>query len=76
MQGLHIPQRTIMTPGPVEVHPRVRQAMSNRMLGSLIRRSLPLWTRQWEGCGGFPTKNKWAFPVDGTSRAGKRLCAA
>nr|WP_269206667.1 alanine--glyoxylate aminotransferase family protein [Mammaliicoccus sciuri] len=60
-----------MTPGPVSVDPRVSQAMSNSILGqfdfefvnimnetmSLIRQS-------------FLTKNKWAFPIDGTSRAG------
>nr|WP_172968533.1 alanine--glyoxylate aminotransferase family protein [Mammaliicoccus sciuri] len=60
-----------MTPGPVSVDPRVSQAMSNSILGqfdyefvnimnetmSLIRQS-------------FLTENKWAFPIDGTSRAG------
>ncbi len=68
---LKVNKRLIMTPGPVSIDPRVSQAMSNSILGqfdfefvnimnetmSLIRQS-------------FLTKNKWAFPIDGTSRAG------
>ncbi|WP_240453053.1 pyridoxal-phosphate-dependent aminotransferase family protein [Mammaliicoccus sciuri] len=68
---LKVNKRLIMTPGPVSVDPSVSQAMSNSILGqfdfefvnimnetmSLIRQS-------------FLTKNKWAFPIDGTSRAG------
>lgn len=68
---LKVNKRLIMTPGPVSVDPRVSQAMSNSILGqfdfefvnimnetmSLIRQS-------------FLTKNKWEFPIDGTSRAG------
>lgn len=68
---LKVNKRLIMTPGPLSVDPRVSQAMSNSILGqfdfefvnimnetmSLIRQS-------------FLTKNKWAFPIDGTSRAG------
>ncbi|MEX6102834.1 pyridoxal-phosphate-dependent aminotransferase family protein [Mammaliicoccus sciuri] len=71
MDTLKVNKRLIMTPGPVSVDPRVSQAMSNSILGqfdfefvnimnetmSLIRQS-------------FLTKNKWAFPIDGTSRAG------
>ncbi|RKD73419.1 (S)-ureidoglycine-glyoxylate aminotransferase [Sinobaca qinghaiensis] len=71
MQGLHIPQRTIMTPGPVEVHPRVRQAMSNRMLGQFDPAFTSIMDETMERIRqAFQTKNKWAFPVDGTSRAG------
>ncbi|MBO1220018.1 MULTISPECIES: pyridoxal-phosphate-dependent aminotransferase family protein [Mammaliicoccus] len=71
MDTLKVNKRLIMTPGPVSVDPRVSQAMSNSILGqfdyefvnimnetmSLIRQS-------------FLTENKWAFPIDGTSRAG------
>ncbi len=71
MDTLKVNKRLIMTPGPVSVDPSVSQAMSNSILGqfdfefvnimnetmSLIRQS-------------FLTKNKWAFPIDGTSRAG------
>ncbi|GAF64179.1 aspartate transaminase [Bacillus sp. TS-2] len=68
---LHIPARTIMTPGPVEVDPRVRHAMSHTILGQfdpaftdLMNQSMGLLREVLQ------TKNHWAFPVDGTSRAG------
>lgn len=67
----HVPVRTIMTPGPVEVDPRVRQAMSNSMLGqfdpsftSLMNETMKLLRQVLQ------TTNHWAFPIDGTSRAG------
>ncbi|ARK28942.1 pyridoxal-phosphate-dependent aminotransferase family protein [Halalkalibacter krulwichiae] len=68
---LHVPIRTIMTPGPVEVDPRVLQAMSSSILGqfdpnftSIMNETMVLLRRVLE------TENHWAFPVDGTSRAG------
>ncbi|KGA98816.1 aminotransferase V [Alkalihalobacillus alcalophilus ATCC 27647 = CGMCC 1.3604] len=70
-QPLHIPVRTIMTPGPVEVDPRVRQAMSHSILGqfdpaftSIMNETMQLLREVLQ------TKNEWAFPIDGTSRAG------
>ena len=75
---LHIPQRTIMTPGPVEVDPRVLQAMSTPILGQFdpaftdIMNEVMEMLRQL-----FQTKNQWAFPIDGTSRSGNEalLCS-
>ena len=32
-KDIDVPQRTIMTPGPVESHPKVLRAMSNTILG-------------------------------------------
>ncbi|TWI54526.1 pyridoxal-phosphate-dependent aminotransferase family protein [Halalkalibacter nanhaiisediminis] len=67
----HVPVRTIMTPGPVEVDPRVRQAMSNSILGqfdpsftSLMNETMKLLRLVLQ------TTNHWTFPIDGTSRAG------
>ncbi|TES45972.1 alanine--glyoxylate aminotransferase family protein [Halalkalibacterium halodurans] len=67
----HVPVRTIMTPGPVEVDPRVRQAMSNSILGqfdpsftTLMNETMKLLRLVLQ------TTNHWAFPIDGTSRAG------
>lgn len=40
---LTIAQRTIMTPGPVEAHPAVLQAMTNRILGQFD----PNFWRSW-----------------------------
>ncbi|MFC5713933.1 pyridoxal-phosphate-dependent aminotransferase family protein [Thalassorhabdus alkalitolerans] len=68
---LQTPQRTIMTPGPVEVDPRVLRAMSTPILGqfdpaftSIMNKTMDMLREV------FQTTNKWAFPVDGTSRSG------
>lgn len=63
--------RTIMTPGPVEVDPRVLRAMSYPILGQFD----PEFTAIMNETMGmlrllFKTENEWAFPVDGTSRSG------
>lgn len=63
--------RTIMTPGPVEVDPRVLRAMSFPILGQFD----PEFTAIMNETMGmlrklFVTDNEWAFPVDGTSRSG------
>lgn len=75
---LQVPKRTIMTPGPVEVDPRVLQAMSTPILGQFdpaftnIMNEVMEMLRQV-----FQTKNQWAFPIDGTSRSGNEalLCS-
>ncbi|WP_066047748.1 pyridoxal-phosphate-dependent aminotransferase family protein [Robertmurraya korlensis] len=75
---LHTPMRTIMTPGPVEVDPRVLRAMSTPILGQFdpaftgIMNEVMEMLRQV-----FQTKNEWAFPIDGTSRSGNEaiLCS-
>ncbi|QAY65723.1 pyridoxal-phosphate-dependent aminotransferase family protein [Paenibacillus protaetiae] len=63
--------RTIMTPGPVEVDPRVLRAMSYPILGqfdpeftSLMNETMVMLREL------FQTSNQWAYPVDGTSRSG------
>jgi len=65
------PPRTIMTPGPVEADPRVLRAMSYPILGqfdpaftAMMNETMELLRRL------FRTKNRQAYPVDGTSRAG------
>ncbi len=63
--------RTIMTPGPVEVDPRVLRAMSFPILGQFD----PEFTDLMNETMGmlrqvFQTSNQWAYPVDGTSRSG------
>ncbi|PYZ94758.1 aminotransferase [Salipaludibacillus keqinensis] len=68
---LHIPPRTIMTPGPVEAEPSVLKAMSSSILGQFdpgftqIMNDTMVSLRKV-----LQTDNHWAFPVDGTSRAG------
>ncbi|MEK3920686.1 pyridoxal-phosphate-dependent aminotransferase family protein [Paenibacillus sp. FSL K6-2393] len=63
--------RTIMTPGPVEVDPRVLRALSFPILGqfdpeftSLMNETMAMLREL------FMTDNEWCYPVDGTSRSG------
>lgn len=68
---LTIPQRTIMTPGPVEAHPAVLQAMTRRILGQFDPAFLTIMDEVKEMIKQpFGTTNKEAFAIDGTSRSG------
>ncbi|MFP8641889.1 pyridoxal-phosphate-dependent aminotransferase family protein [Priestia aryabhattai] len=68
---LHTPPRTIMTPGPVEADPRVLRALGTPILGQFDPAFTRIMNETMEMLRElFQTKNKWAFPVDGTSRAG------
>lgn len=63
--------RIIMTPGPVEVDPRVLRALSYPMLGQFDPEFTALMNETMEMLRDlFRTVNRWAYPVDGTSRAG------
>lgn len=65
------PPRCIMTPGPVEVDPRVLRAMSFPVLGQFDPEFTGIMNEVMEMLRLlFSTNNQWAFPVDGTSRAG------
>ncbi|MEH7306836.1 pyridoxal-phosphate-dependent aminotransferase family protein [Neobacillus drentensis] len=75
---LHTPMRTIMTPGPVEVDPRVLRAMSTPILGQFDPAFTDIMNQVMEMLRQvFQTKNRWAFPIDGTSRSGNEaiLCS-
>ncbi|MCM3783760.1 alanine--glyoxylate aminotransferase family protein [Neobacillus mesonae] len=63
--------RTIMTPGPVEVDPRVLRAMSFPILGQFDPEFTTLMNETMEMVRDvFQTNNQWSYPVDGTSRSG------
>jgi len=63
--------RCIMTPGPVEVDPRVLRAMSFPILGQFDPEFTGIMNETMEMIRElFATGNKWAYPVDGTSRSG------
>lgn len=63
--------RTILTPGPVEVDPRVLRALSYPILGQFDPEFTELMNDTMEMLRGlFRTENRWAYPVDGTSRSG------
>ncbi|RHW32064.1 alanine--glyoxylate aminotransferase family protein [Lysinibacillus yapensis] len=70
-RDLNVPLRTIMTPGPVEVDPRVLRAMATPILGQFDPAFTNIMNETMEMLRAvFQTDNQWAFPVDGTSRAG------
>lgn len=71
MREVSIPNRIIMTPGPVEVDPRVLRAMSMPILGQYD----PVFRGLMEEVSEllkipFETKNTHTFAIDGTSRSG------
>lgn len=64
-------ERTIMTPGPVAVDPRVLRAMSLPILGQFDPEFTAVMNETMEMLRLlFRTSNHWAYPVDGTSRSG------
>ncbi|WP_019536234.1 pyridoxal-phosphate-dependent aminotransferase family protein [Paenibacillus ginsengihumi] len=70
-RDLNASTRTIMTPGPVEAEPRVLRAMATPILGQFDPEFTHMMNETMEMIRElFQTKNHWAFPVDGTSRAG------
>ncbi|MGX7092685.1 pyridoxal-phosphate-dependent aminotransferase family protein [Hutsoniella sourekii] len=69
-QPLQIPQRTIMTPGPVEAHPQVLQAMSNRILGQFDPAFVSLMAEIQEMLKEVFATDGYTLGVDGSSRSG------
>jgi (S)-ureidoglycine-glyoxylate aminotransferase len=70
-RDLNTSTRTIMTPGPVEAEPRVLRAMATPILGQFDPEFTHIMNETMEMIRElFQTKNHWAFPIDGTSRAG------
>ncbi|SFS57593.1 alanine--glyoxylate aminotransferase family protein [Paenibacillus sp. BC26] len=63
--------RIILTPGPVEVDPRVSRALSYPMLGQFDPEFTALMNETMQMLRElFRTSNRWAYPIDGTSRSG------
>ncbi|MDR6183467.1 (S)-ureidoglycine-glyoxylate aminotransferase [Asaia bogorensis NBRC 16594] len=65
------PQRLLMGPGPINVHPRVLRAMGADMLGQFdpemtdyMNQTMALYRQV------FMTENRWTFLIDGSARAG------
>lgn len=74
---LSVPPRMIMSPGPVEVDPRVLRAMSLPMLGQFDPAFTKIMNEVMEMLREvFQTKNHKAYPIDGTSRAGTEAVLA
>ncbi len=57
--------------GPVEVDPRVLRVMSTPIVGQFDPAFTGIMNETMEMLRElFQTKNRWAYPIDGTSRAG------
>jgi (S)-ureidoglycine-glyoxylate aminotransferase len=74
---LSVGKRTILTPGPVEVDPRVLRAMATPIVGQFdpeftaVMNETVVMIRDV-----FRSKNQRSLPVDGTSRAGLEAALA
>ncbi|TKX75202.1 alanine--glyoxylate aminotransferase family protein [Halorubrum sp. GN11_10-6_MGM] len=64
------PDRTLMGPGPSDVHPRVLQAMSTPLVGHLDPSFVEIMDEVQELLRyTFRTDNQWTIPVSGTGSA-------
>jgi len=67
---LNPPERTLMGPGPSDVHPRVLRAMSTPLVGHLDPSFLEIMDEVQELLRyTFRTDNRWTIPVSGTGSA-------
>jgi alanine-glyoxylate transaminase/serine-glyoxylate transaminase/serine-pyruvate transaminase len=69
------PQRTLMGPGPSEIHPRVFSAMGRPTIGYLDPAFVDMMDELKELLRyAFQTKNALTFPVSGPGSVGMELC--
>src|ERR1041384_5400670 len=75
IQSFHPPQRTLMGPGPTEIHPRVLTTMSQPAIGYLD----PIFVEMMEELKSllryvYQTKNALTFPLSGPGSVGMEYC--
>ena len=75
ISSFHPPQRTLMGPGPTEIHPRVLTTMSQPAIGYLD----PIFVDMMEELKSllrytYQTKNPLTFPVSGPGSVGMEFC--
>ena len=75
IQSFHPPQRTLMGPGPTEIHPRVLTTMSQPAIGYLD----PVFVEMMEELKSllryvYQTKNALTFPLSGPGSVGMEYC--
>src|SRR6266849_5678364 len=75
IQSCHPPQRTLMGPGPTEIHPRVLTTMSQPAIGYLD----PVFVEMMEDLKAllryvYQTKNPLTFPLSGPGSVGMEYC--
>src|SRR5690349_9251877 len=73
--SFHPPQRTLMGPGPTEIHPRVLTTMSQPAIGYLD----PIFVDMMEELKAllrytYQTKNPLTFPISGPGSVGMEYC--
>ncbi len=75
IHSFHPPQRTLMGPGPTEIHPRVLTTMSQPAIGYLD----PVFVEMMEELKAllryvYQTKNPLTFPISGPGSVGMEYC--
>ena len=75
IHSFHPPQRTLMGPGPTEIHPRVLTTMSQPAIGYLD----PIFVEMMEELKSllkyvYQTKNSLTFPLSGPGSVGMEYC--
>lgn len=75
MVSFNPPVRTLMGPGPSDIHPRVLQALSRPTIGHLDPEFIRLMDEVKELLQyAFQTKNEMTFPVSAPGSAGMECC--
>ncbi len=77
MNPLDVPQRTLMGPGPLDIHPRVYQALSSPVIGHLD----PVYMKALDAIRDklkmvFNTENRLTHATPGTGTSGMEFCVA
>ena len=75
ISSFHPPQRTLMGPGPTEIHPRVLTTMSQPAIGYLD----PIFVEMMEELKSllryaYQTRNPLTFPISGPGSVGMEYC--
>lgn len=77
MRGFEPPRRTLMGPGPSQVHDRVRLALARPTIGHLDPAFLDLMNEVGDGLRElFATSNAMTVPISGTGSAGMETALA
>ncbi|MHB8415717.1 MAG: pyridoxal-phosphate-dependent aminotransferase family protein [Acidiferrobacteraceae bacterium] len=76
-QSFTPPLRTLLGPGPSDVHPRVREAMGRPTIGHLDPEFIRMMDEVKQMLQyGFQTQNAMTFPVSAPGSAGMEACVA
>jgi alanine-glyoxylate transaminase/serine-glyoxylate transaminase/serine-pyruvate transaminase len=77
MKSFNPPIRTLMGPGPSDVHPRILSAMARPTIGHLDPAFVGMMNETKEGLKSiFKTENELTMPVSAPGSAGMETCFA